>query len=147
MSVKHFRLLLITNLVFLGCAAEPDFVATPEKLVGVVDESLPPAQQAKQQSVRRFLKAIQEGVGDAEQLRLVAPGIRYSGSFTGILQGHARLARWEFTDAMQGNRVPVKLFFDELQGGPIDPRQLTQSETAFVVSGSGNSVLIADAPK
>lgn len=145
MIPKPWLLLAVVGALVTGCSTQPAFVAAPESLIGVVDDALPADKKAKQQVVIRFLRAIQEGVGDAEQLQLVAPGIRYSGSFTGILQGHARIARWEFDGAPDGNRVAVKLYFDDLQGGPIDPAKLQEARAAFVLSKAGNAWQVADA--
>jgi hypothetical protein len=127
-----------------GCGGNSDFIATPESLVGKVDTTLPVEAQKKQQAVLRFLAAMQEGVGDAEQLQLVAPGIRFK-EFGSFLEGTGRLARWEFEGAPNGNNVGVKLYFDSQASGPIDPSRLQLKQRTYVVSGSGNSIQISTA--
>lgn len=136
---------LLIPVVVNGCSRSADFVAAPENLAGQVDKSLPIEAQRKQQAVARFLAAMQEGVGDAEQLQLVAPGIRYKESFGSFLEGAGRLARWEFEGAPDGNKVNVKLYFDDQASGPIDPKKLQLKQRTYVVSGSGNSIQIATA--
>ena len=147
-SIALRRVALGATMVVLGvvtgCGGSSDFVATPESLVGKVDSTLPAEAQKKQQAVLRFLAAMQEGVGDAEQLQLVAPGIRFK-EFGSFLEGAGRLARWEFEGAPNGNNVSVKLYFDSQASGPIDPSRLQLKQRTYVVSGSGNSIQISTA--
>jgi hypothetical protein len=135
---------LMSSFLMVGCNGNSEFVATPESLVGKVDTTLPADAQKKQQAVSRFLAAMQEGVGDAEQLQLVAPGIRFK-EFDTFLEGAGRLARWEFEGVPSGNKVNVKLYFDSQASGPIDPKRLQLKQRSYVVTGSGNSVQISTA--
>ncbi len=86
---------------------------------------------------------MQEGVGNAEQLQLVAPGIQFKGSFDSFLEGAGRLARWEFEGAPSGNKVSVKLYFDDQASGPIDPSKLQLKQRTYVVAGTGNNIQIS----
>jgi hypothetical protein len=136
-------LLLFFSFAILGCSGDSQFVAAPESLVGTLDTSLPADSQRKQQAVARFLCAMQEGVGDAGQLQLVAPGIRYADSFEAFFEGAGRLARWEFDGAPAGNTVAVKLYFDERASGPIDPANLKLAQRTYLVTAAGKTTQIA----
>lgn len=115
----------------------------PTSLQGKVDGTLSPELQAKQEAVRRLLNALQEGAGDTQTLQVMAPGINFQEKFPDFYEpGTKRLTRWEFGGAPNGREVPVVLYFDELDSGPIDPEKEKRIERVYVLSGSGNQFSI-----
>lgn len=137
------RLVVLTILAatLAGCG-EPVKPVTLLDLQGKVDATLPPDAQAKQEALRRLLNGLQEGIGDTTALRLFVPGINYRESFTTFFEGK-RLARWEFSGQPQGNQIAVVLYFDDKNGGPIDPQQERRVERTYIVTGSGSNYVIS----
>ena len=126
-----------------GCGRTEEAKAyDPGDYQGRVDTSLPRPLQDKQAALARFLNGMREGVGDEGTLRLVVPGVTFREPFDKFYGGSKRLARWEFGAKPNGNEVPVVLFFDDVENGPIDPTVLKREERVYVVTGGGTSVSI-----
>jgi hypothetical protein len=137
-------LLAVSVVGVAGCSSTAaDTVYKPEAQQGVVDKSLPSALRDKQQSLFLLLNALKEGIGESVALRAFVPGVEFRESFEKFYDGSKRLVRWEFGGSPSGNDVPVVLYFDSQESGPVDPGKLLRSERTYVVTGSGQQVTIA----
>jgi hypothetical protein len=127
----------------VGCSTTTaDTIYKPEAQQGVVDQSLPSELRDKQQSLFRLLNALQDGIGETIALRSFVPGVDFRESFEKFYDGTKRFVRWEFNGQPKGNEVPVVLYFDDRESGPVDPQKLQRIERTYVVTGSGQQVAI-----
>lgn len=118
-----------------GCGgSQPDKMFDVRELQGKVDTTLPASAQERQEALRRLLNGLQEGAGDKAALAIYAPGIDFRESFPAFFDGHKRLVRWDFVGKPNRDEIAVSLFFDDIDSGPVDPKQLRQSDRTYVVS-------------
>lgn len=136
---RFLALILTIPLLFAaGCGKSgPVEVFDVRKLQGKVDASLPLEAQAKQEALRRLLNGLQEGIGEKAALDIFVPGVDYQERFEDFYDGAKRLVRWEFNGPPNRDEVPVVLFFDDLESGPLDPTKERRTERVYVVEGTG----------
>ncbi len=118
----------------------------PRDLEGKVDTTLPKPLQAKQEVVARWLRGMQQGIGELAGLRLLVPGVDMKESFDEFYNQHKRLCVGN-SGKPQGNDVPVVLYFDEVESGVFDESKLVREERTYSANGSGNRWTIARATK
>jgi hypothetical protein len=113
---EHHRFglaLLFAQLLVAGCSgppASPPF--EPEAYRGVVDESLSPEQQQRQQVIIDLFYELQMS-RDFQDLPEVLPHIRFTETREQFLEGMLDLHRWQFAGPPNGAEVPLRLFFRE----------------------------------
>ena len=149
-SRRHVRpnLLLLAILAVmlagLGCGgASTVEVFDIRTLQGKVDTTLPRDAQAKQEILRRLLNGLQEGIGDQGALNLFVPGVEYREDFARFYDGSKRLVRWDFSGPPVRDEVPVVLFFDDIESGPVDPAKEKRVERVYLVSGGGSRYYVS----
>ena len=132
------KLLCISPVLLLaasiGCGQgeiPPEEAFAPEKLMGHVDESLPPELQAKQKVLKRILVSLEEGV-DFDYLPEEHPDVQLEESMEDFLEGTINLARWDFNGPPAGDGVPVVLYFSRDTSGRNE-RRVTR---VYTVTGS-----------
>ncbi len=119
----------------------------PRELEGTVDTSLPKPLQAKQEVLARWLRGMQQGIGEIAGLRLMVPGVDMKESFDQFYNQHKRLVRWEFNGKPVGVEVPVILYFDDVESGVYDERTLHREERVYAANNTGNRWTIARVKK
>lgn len=143
--MKLFALMLSVGIVAsaAGCSHDKAAEAAATSAArGTVDESLPPALRAKQQTVAKLLNTIQEGVGDTAGLRIYAPNLAFREPFGNFFAGRKRLVRWQFNGPPDKDSVPVSLWFDDQELGPNLPAPTTQDDRVYVVTIAGRQAAI-----
>lgn len=144
--VERFLLAVaaLAAMACIGCSSGASAEAyNPANFQGTIDKSLPPDQQARQAAVQKLLNAMREGVADPGGLSLYAPGITLRERFDSFYGASKRLVRWDFNGPPRGGEVPVVLYFDDKDSGPVDPSAERKEERVYVVSGSGNRFSIS----
>jgi hypothetical protein len=138
--MKRFLLLLVALTPLTGCG-RPD---PPEVVVnwGEVDKSLPPAQQAVQTVMSRFLKAVQSGA-DFNRLYTTLPDVIVREPETEFYGEGVHLVGWDWNGPPQGNVVGVhlKLLLDIPPGD-----QTIDTDRKYKVTKSGANWTIARQP-
>jgi len=144
MRLSIWMLLLVSSAPFLtGCdqdAVEQD--AKPRAFQGTVDTTLPLDKQTRQHALKKFLGAMQEGVGDVSGLSIYAPGIDFRGRYEDFNGTSGRLVRWEFNGQPSGNDVPVVLFFTDQTTGLVEPENEKRQEKVYSVAPAGRRFTI-----
>jgi hypothetical protein len=135
---------LVVLPLAIGCGGGASGeVYHPEAFQGKVDTSLPSELQVRQEVLRRLLHGLQEGIGEVAALRIFVPGVDYRESFEQFYEGQKRLIRWDFNGRPNGNDVPVVLYFDNKESGPVSPETERRVERVYQVSGYGQRFAIS----
>ncbi len=93
--LKHRHVVLTVPLI-LGCIVvlpgceQAEVKFEPRDLEGKVDTTLPKPLQAKQEVVARWLRGMQQGIGELAGLRLLVPGVDMKESFDEFYNQHKR---------------------------------------------------------
>lgn len=136
--------ILAVMLAGIGCGGAPkNEVFDIRTLQGKVDANLPRDAQAKQEILRRLLNGLQEGIGDQGALNLFVPGVEYREDFARFYDGNKRLVRWDFNGPPVRDELPVVLFFDDVESGPVDPAKEKRVERVYLVSGGGSRYYVS----
>lgn len=131
-------LVLVSMAAIAGCDKLGGDSEAPVRTYKIqVDTSLPPAAQARQFALRKFLNAVVEGVEDQSGLSIYAPGIDFRGKYEQLNGTSGRLVRWEFNGQPSGNDVPVALFYAEQATGLVDFDHLQSKDQKFAVVPEG----------
>ncbi len=136
--------LLIVSSSFMlpGCNFGTTENMAALQLQGEIDTTATPQAQAKQNVIKKLLNAIREGATDKGSLAIHAVGIDFREDETKLLDGHAWLARWNFAGPVDGNNVPVALYFSSREFDFGDPSQHIESQRVYSVTGSGNKFVV-----
>jgi hypothetical protein len=117
-----------------GCGGDPERTETGLGAgVGEVDTSLPPAQQARQEVIRRILITLQEGTVKIEALSGALHDVRFDEPADSFYEGAIGLARWNFAGPPRGDNVQVVLMLREPSSAGGGLRRV---ERVYTVSGS-----------
>jgi hypothetical protein len=135
-------LLCVLPLTVTGCGTRSQSEEQPILTEGVVDESLPKETKEAQQWLKKLLNAAKEGSISPEALKFIAPGIKIEESVDTFLEGHKWLARWEFGSGANKGRVPVVLYFTDLEFHWGDPEKHLRVERVYDVKKNGSGVTI-----
>lgn len=135
--------LALVTAAIVGCSTSTaETIYIPAAQQGVVDKSLPSELRDRQQSLFRLLRGLQDGIDETVALRSLVPGVNFRESFEKFYDGTKRLVRWEFNGPPKGNEVPVVLYFDDQEHGPVDPQKLQRVERTYIVAGSGQQFTV-----
>jgi hypothetical protein len=135
---QYLLLLVVVASVGCGRSGPPEVVTN----WGEVDKSLPAAQQAVQNVMSRFLKAVQSGA-DFNRLYTVLPDVIVRESETEFFGEGAHLVRWDWTGPPQGNVVGVHL---ELLLDIPPGDQTTVTDRTYKVTKAGANWTITRQP-
>lgn len=128
-----------------GCGLAGSTTAPPLPISGEVDTAAPPAAQKKQLALKRLLDAIHEGATDKGSLRLHAANVDFQETEVRFLDGHAWLARWNFDGPVEGDTVPVALYFSDREFHYGDPERHVLSKRKYTVVETRSKYSIARA--
>lgn len=135
--------ILLLGLTLLpGCGTNNAASNTSISVEGVIEESTPKEIKDSQQWIKKLLNAAREDSISPESLKFLAPGIKIDESVESFLDGHKWLARWEFGTGPTKDRVPVILYFTDLEFHWGDPQEHIRVERVYEVKKSGNGVTI-----
>jgi hypothetical protein len=129
-------LVVSSSMMLPGCSFGTKGTMATVQLQGEIDATATPQAQAKQNIVKNLLNAIREGATDKGSLSIHAPGIDFREDEAKLLDGHAWLARWSFAGPVEGNNVPVVLYFSDREFDFGDPSQHFESQRIYSVTGS-----------
>lgn len=132
----------ILSLASIGCGTRSQSDQQRITLEGVVDESLPKETKEAQQWLKKLLNVAREDSIAPDALKFLAPGIKIEESVDSFLEGHKWLARWEFGNGADKGRVPVVLYFTDVEYHWGDPEKHIRVERIYDVKKSGNGVTI-----
>jgi hypothetical protein len=112
MQTRCWILLAIILLPSAGCGRSQSLEGTandPREVRGFADQTLPPADAARQQALGDILEDVRAGC-KLEDVKKRVSSVDFQETTSALLDGGAKLTRWKFDGPPKGNVVPVVLY-------------------------------------
>jgi hypothetical protein len=128
MRTRHWIVLAILVLPAAGCGKSQALEGTtndPREFRGFADQSLPPADAARQQALGDILEDVRAGC-KLEDIKKRVSSIDFQETSARFLEGGAKLVRWSFDGRPKGNDVPVILYVSS-GSGQESPKEIRRT--------------------